>query len=218
MIQLRGFSKNFDNKTIFDSVDYEFKDFNFYGLVGESGCGKTTLLRLISLLDNQFDGELIVSGKRIKGLKKKERENLRVDTFSYVFSNAQLFDYLTVKENIYLPCTLQKKTIDEGRLVSLSEQRKAFDLLDRKDVKSLSEGEKQRVSILRALLLNNPVLICDEPTAHLNEELSKEITSLLLGVCKKDKKMRIRSTHDENLISYFDKTLHVLNGKLIENE
>ena len=82
MIQLRGFSKNFDNKTIFDSVDYEFKDFNFYGLVGESGCGKTTLLRLISLLDNQFDGELIVSGKSIKGLKKKERENLRVDTFS----------------------------------------------------------------------------------------------------------------------------------------
>lgn len=218
MIQLGNFTKNFKEKTIFDSVSYNFKDYGFYGLVGESGCGKTTLLRLISLLDNEYEGTLRISGKNIRNLKKKEEENLRIDTFSYVFSDSRLFDYLTVKENIYLPCVLQKKTIDEGRLCSLAEQMKAVDILDRKDIKSLSEGEKQRVSILRALLLNNPVLICDEPTAHLNEDLSKEITSLLAAVCKKDKKTVIRSTHDENLIPYFDTTLHVGDGKLSENE
>ena len=153
---------------------------------------------MLSLLDDQYEGSLIINGKDRSVLSKKEKEKFRVETFGYVFSDARLLDYLTVRENILLPCYLQKKAIDEERL--------------------LSEGEKQRVSILRALLLDCPILVCDEPTAHLNEELSKEITSLLSSIVKKEKKLVIRSTHDESLASYFDSVRMIKEGKISERK
>ncbi len=218
MIQLAHFTKKFKDKVILNSIDVLFQDGFFYGLRGESGAGKTTLLRLLSLLDDQYEGSLIINGKDRSVLSKKEKEKFRVETFGYVFSDARLLDYLTVRENILLPCYLQKKAIDEERLLSLSKEIGVFSLLSRKEVSSLSEGEKQRVSILRALLLDCPILVCDEPTAHLNEELSKEITSLLSSIVKKEKKLVIRSTHDESLASYFDSVRMIKEGKISERK
>ena len=218
MIQLAHFTKKFKDKVILNSIDVLFQDGFFYGLRGESGAGKTTLLRLLSLFDDQYEGSLIINGKDRSVLSKKEKEKFRVETFGYVFSDARLLDYLTVRENILLPCYLQKKAIDEERLLSLSKEIGVFSLLSRKEVSSLSEGEKQRVSILRALLLDCPILVCDEPTAHLNEELSKEITSLLSSIVKKEKKLVIRSTHDESLASYFDSVRMIKEGKISERK
>ncbi len=216
MIQLSNFEKSFKSKKVFDNVNYEFKDNLFYGLIGDSGSGKTTLLRLISLLDNDYNGVLGINGQDRKNVSKKEQERIRTSTFGYVFSDARLFDYLTIKENIILPSVIQKKKYSEEHLLSLAKQRKAEDLLGRKEVSSLSQGEKQRVSILRARLLDNPVLICDEPTAHLNEELGKEITSLLALACEKEKKLVIMATHDQSLTGFFNQVLLVGGGKLSE--
>ena len=196
MIKLESLTKQFDKKIVLNSINYEFQEDKFYGIVGESGCGKTTLLRIISLLDEKYSGKLFVDNVDRNSLKRKEREKRRVQNFSYVFSESRLLPYLSVKENVLLPLTIQKRVYSEKRLGLLADQRKVLNLLERSDVTSLSEGEKQRISILRALILDSPILICDEPTAHLNESLGDEITSLLASICKSEKKLVIMATHD----------------------
>lgn len=216
MIELKHFRKQFREKVILNDIQVCFEEAKIVGIVGESGAGKTTLLNLISLLDQDFEGERIISSIDTRHLSKKKREKLRLDTFSYVFSDANLLTYLSVRENIILPLQLQKKAIDEVRLNDISQIMKISSLLDRKDVNTLSEGEKQRVSICRALMNQTPFLVCDEPTAHLNHELSQEILHLLSHISHTMNRGVIVSTHDESLLSSFDVVYQIRDTKLYE--
>jgi putative ABC transport system ATP-binding protein len=121
MIELKHFRKQFREKVILNDIQVSFEEAKIVGIVGESGAGKTTLLNLISLLDQDFEGERIISSIDTRHLSKKKREKLRLDTFSYVFSDANLLTYLSVRENILLPLQLQKKAIDEVRNKALTE-------------------------------------------------------------------------------------------------
>lgn len=201
MIELQNFTKEFKSKRIFENINIQFDKSTFYGIYGPSGCGKTTLLNLISLLDDSYSGDILINQKNIKEIKKKEE--FRKNTFAFIFSEASLFDYLSVKENIILPLTFRKKNVPQN-LNELAKELSIDDLLDR-DISTLSEGEKQRVSILRALVSGQDYLICDEPTSHLDKENSILIVQLLKKMARKKEKTIIMSCHDQNLITYFSK-------------
>ncbi len=201
MIELQNFTKEFKSKRIFENINIQFDKNTFYGIYGPSGCGKTTLLNLISLLDDSYSGDILINQKNIKEIKKKEE--FRKNTFAFIFSEASLFDYLSVKENIILPLTFRKKNVPQN-LNELAKELSIDDLLDR-DISTLSEGEKQRVSILRALVSGQDYLICDEPTSHLDKENSILIVQLLKKMAQKKEKTIIMSCHDQNLIPYFSK-------------
>lgn len=175
MIKLQNFTKEFKAKRIFENVNIQFDKSTFYGIYGPSGSGKTTLLNLISLLDDSYFGDLLINGKNVKEIKKKEE--FRKNTFSFIFSEANLFDYLSVKENILLPLTFRKRNAPQS-IYELTKELSIADLLDR-NITTLSGGEKQRVSILRALISGQDFLICDEPTSHLDRENSILIVQLL---------------------------------------
>ena len=175
MIKLQNFTKEFKAKRIFENVNIQFDKSTFYGIYGPSGSGKTTLLNLISLLDDSYFGDLLINGKNVKEIKKKEE--FRKNTFSFIFAEANLFDYLSVKENILLPLTFRKRNAPQS-IYELTKELSIADLLDR-NITTLSGGEKQRVSILRALISGQDFLICDEPTSHLDRENSILIVQLL---------------------------------------
>lgn len=166
-LKIVNLSKKFGKKTIFDGFSYKFSDFGIYAITGESGRGKTTLLRLISGLDRKFEGE--ISGGDF-------------DNVSVSFQEYRLFPQLSVIENV-----------TEVSGVSVSEAEKLLLRLgfSAEDLKllpgELSGGMKQRVSLARAFLKKSPILLLDEPTKELDDALKATLYSII----KEESKMRL---------------------------
>ncbi len=171
-LKLNSIEKSFDEKTIFDGFSYEFSDTGIYAVCGESGVGKTTLLRLISGLDTDFDGEITDGG---------------FENVSFAFQEYRLFDNLTALENAVIPNGSMK---DEALILRA---KKLFFSLDfsENDLSlhpcELSGGMKQRVSLVRALLKSSKILILDEPT----KELDSSIISSLYDIINEESKTRL---------------------------
>lgn len=213
MICLSHFSKAFKQKSILEDVSIDFKESSFYALVGESGSGKTTLLKSISLLDPDYQGSLTIDDQDARHLKKTEA--FRILHFSYIFSDSYLLDYLSIQENVFLPLYAMKKPISNEIFQEYAMRLGLTAVLNQKPVE-LSEGEKQRVSILRALLMNKPYLICDEPTSHLDPTNAKAILQLLRSLSHDMHKTVIVALHDYSSLSAFDRVLQFTNQKLID--
>lgn len=204
MIELKKVSKAFDDKVIFKDLNLSFNDNQLIGLFGSSGCGKTTLLNMISMLDINYTGDILVNDINLKDVEKKKKEMFRTKNFSYIFSEPNLLNYLNVKENALLPLKFQDKHIFDDELYQLSDSLGITSLLDH-EIDTLSEGEKQRVSILRALVTKSKIIICDEPTAHLDHENSEKIVKILKQISRDNNILIIMSCHDESLCDLFDK-------------
>ena len=160
--------KRFAEKTVFDGFSYSFSDNGIYALVGDSGIGKTTLLRMISGLDKEFEGEIIGGGFK---------------NVSFAFQEYRLFPNLTALENVTVPNGMNEETEDSAKrlLISLGFDDNEFTLLPNQ----LSGGMKQRVSLARAFLKQAPVLLLDEPTKELDSTLKEAIYKLIISESKK---------------------------------
>ena len=187
MLQIKELYKSFGQKNIFDNFSYDFCDKEIYALVGESGKGKTTLLRLICGLDNDYQGE--ISGGGIKNT-------------SYAFQEPRLLPTINLIENIILANhdKIDKDNTEEARAMLL---RLGF---DEKDLylfpNELSGGMKQRASLARAFLRKAPILLLDEPT----KELDAENASIVKSIIKEEALVRtvIFVSHNESDILYFE--------------
>ena len=210
MIELTNIEKSFSDTPLFTLKEYTIQDGNITALYGPSGCGKTTLLNMISLLDFRYKGEIKLDGETIR--KGRKAEKIRQNLFSYVFSQDYLIDYLTPRENIILSCQINKKKVPE-RIYRNIEEEGMTPLLD-KNISQLSQGEKQRFSIFRALALEKKYLIMDEPTAHLDKENSIRICEILQKQ-KQSGKTIIIACHDQNMKPYFNSVLEFKNHEII---
>lgn len=182
-------------------------------LAGPSGCGKTTLLNLICGILSPTAGLVEVAGTDIVRLSAADRRLFRLRNIGLVFQDFQLIDYLDVLGNVLLPCRIQPS-------VQLTPQlrERGLDLLNQvglvnfaqRPVTRLSQGERQRVALCRALLLNPLLLLADEPTGNLDPDNSRRMVELLLHESRRSGATLIMVTHDHSLLPMFDRTLPFL--------
>lgn len=177
MLELKNISKQFGQKTIFDGFDLIVQDGEVLSLVGPSGGGKTTLLRMLAGLESIDSGQVFYNGENV-GIDHLENRNL----LGFVFQDFQLFPHLTVLDNLML-----SPTITMGKAKG-EVNEKALDLLARLGLKehalvypcSLSGGQKQRVALARAMMIDPQIIGYDEPTSALDPELRQTVEALIL--------------------------------------
>lgn len=215
MIKTENLEKSFGERTIFRKVNLEFEDGKFYAFVGESGSGKTALMRILSLIDNKYKGNLIIDDVDVSKLSKKKAEKLRVKSFSYVFSEPYLLEYLSIRENACLSKNLTLEPINNDELDKMIFYLKLETIIHNK-INELSAGEKQRVSILRALVSNRKYIMADEPTAHLDPSNSKAILELLKRTTRELNKTVFVSLHDYTNLDLFDEVYQIKDLKITE--
>ncbi|HFI0424790.1 TPA: amino acid ABC transporter ATP-binding protein [Streptococcus suis] len=177
MLELRNLSKRFDNKQIFSNYDLVIPEGKIVAIVGQSGGGKTTLLRMLAGLETIDSGTLIYNGQELP-LEELGKRHL----LGFVFQDFQLFPHLSVLENLVLsPVKTQNMSSSEA-------EDKALKLLDTLGLAnhataypfSLSGGQKQRVALARAMMIDPEIIGYDEPTSALDPELRKEVEKLIL--------------------------------------
>lgn len=179
-------------------------------IAGPSGSGKTTLLHLLAGILPAHEGEINVAGQPLHQLNDSARRLFRLRNIGLVFQDFQLIEYLSVLDNVLLPCRIHRE-------VTLTDQHRhrALELLNstgiehlrHRHVTQLSQGEKQRVAICRALLMSPRVVLADEPTGNLDPATAGRIVSLLLEETARSGAMLVMVTHDHTLLPQFERTI-----------
>ncbi len=195
MFELKNITKVFEHETALRDVSLSITGGMNY-IIGASGSGKTTILRILSAMDMQYEGEAFYYGRNLKELTDQERSQLYAAEFGFITQGFQLIDEQTVRENILIPA-YRNRNGSEKHLNMLLKKLKIENLADQK-VRTLSGGQKQRVAIARELTKDPQVLIADEPTAALDVKTAHEIGELLTSISKE--RTVIVVTHDTSLI------------------
>ena len=179
-------------------------------VIGPSGSGKTTLLNLISGIFIPGSGTISVGGKHIHSMRDKQRRDFRVSNIGFIFQDFELLDYLSVLDNILHPYRITKAlkldTSVRERALDLAEQMGISDLLKRKPSR-LSQGEKQRAAICRALLPGPKLILADEATGNLDPENKEKILDLMFRLVEKEEATLLAVTHDHELLPRFNRIL-----------
>jgi putative ABC transport system ATP-binding protein len=177
-------------------------------VIGPSGSGKTTLLNLISGILQPNDGEIQINETNVQDLNEIQRRDFRIQTIGFVFQEFELIEYLNVLDNILHPYRITKKLkLTEQvrkRAVMLASNMGIEDKLQR-NISNLSQGEKQRVAICRALLPKPVLILADEATGNLDPENKSLILDLLLNTEETKKTTVLAVTHDHELLPKFDR-------------
>lgn len=192
-VQLKNVSKSYDSKhKVINDVNLTISDKEFLVLVGSSGCGKSTVLRMIAGLETITDGQILIDGKVVNNLHPKDRD------IAFVFQNYALYPHMSVYDNIAFPLKMRKydkKTIDE-KVKNAAEILNLTDLLKRKP-KQLSGGQRQRVALGRAIVRNPKVFLMDEPLSNLDAKLRVQMRSEIKKLHEKLQTTFIYVTHDQ---------------------
>jgi len=179
-------------------------------VVGVSGSGKTTLLNLVSGVLPVPVGAVSTHGTSLAGLDDPARRRFRLRNIGMVFQEFELLPYLNVMDNILLPYRISPALkLDGGvrdRARALAEGMGLGALLGR-GVRRLSQGERQRVAVCRALVTEPPLLLCDEPTGNLDPTNKGHVLDLLLGFSRRRGATLVTVTHDHGILDRFDRTL-----------
>ncbi len=205
--------------TALKDVDLNLNKGEFTGLVGPSGSGKTTLLNIIGGLDSPTDGQVSVLGQALNDTSHSERARLRRKHMGFIFQSYNLLPVYTVFENVELPLILNK--IDKDERKSMVEQAvESVGLTDKMDSRPnmLSGGECQRTAIARAIVHQPALVLADEPTANLDAENSHHIMNILSNLNQELSTSFIFATHDEKIMAYLRRIIHLDDGEITEDE
>lgn len=179
-------------------------------IVGPSGSGKTTLLNLVAGILPGTGGEITVGNIAVHRLGDGDRRLFRLMNVGQVFQDFQLIDYLNVLDNVLLPCRIHPSvTITRALRERADELLNCVEMSNfvRRSVTRLSQGERQRVAICRALLLSPQIVLADEPTGNLDPVNAERIVRLLLAETQRSGATLIMVTHDHSLLPYFDRVI-----------
>ena len=221
MLQLKNITKNYlsgDNEVqALKGIDIEFRENEFVSILGQSGCGKTTLLNIIGGLDRYTSGDLIINGKSTKEFKDKDWDTYRNHSVGFVFQSYNLIPHQTVLANVELALTIsgvgkaerRKRAIEALQKVGLGDQIN-------KKPNQMSGGQMQRVAIARALVNDPDILLADEPTGALDSKTSVQVMEILKEISKD--RLIIMVTHNPELAKkYSSRIVKLLDGKIIDD-
>ena len=216
MLSLKNITKDYQVGTntvkALRGVSIDFRKNEFVSILGQSGCGKTTLLNIIGGLDQYTDGDLVINGKSTKDFKDRDWDTYRNHSIGFVFQSYNLIAHQTVLSNVELALTLTgvSKSERKKRAVEALEKVGLGDQLNKKP-NQMSGGQMQRVAIARALVNNPDILLADEPTGALDSETSVQIMELLKEVSKD--RLVIMVTHNPELAqNYSTRIINLLDG------
>jgi len=191
-----------------------FKQGSKTAIIGTSGYGKTTMLNIIAGIITPQKGSVKVNDQIINKLEDAERRNFRIQRIGFIFQDFKLIPYLNVMDNILLPyrinssISMNNETLQSA--VSIAEELGIKDKM-KKYPSKLSQGERQRVAICRALLNRPSLILADEPTGNLDPENKKKIMDILFDSVDKFKATLITVTHDHDMLRGFDRTIDFKN-------
>lgn len=201
MIEVRNLSKSFDDKVVLKDISAIFETGKTNLIIGQSGSGKTVLVKNIVGLLEPTSGEVLYDGRNLITMSKKERVMMRRE-MGMIFQNAALFDSLTVLENVKFPLDMFSDMNLQGRMKRARECLDRVNLTDaeNKYPGEISGGMQKRVAIARAIVMNPKYLFCDEPNSGLDPKTSLVIDKLLSDLTKEYNITTIINTHDMNSV------------------
>ena len=220
LIRLDNVSKVFVTDEVethaLSGIHFEVKKGEYLSIAGPSGCGKSTLLAILGLLDTPSDGTYYLNGKPVTGLKLSERARIRNREIGFIFQAFNLIGDLTVYENVELPLTYRgmpsserKRRVQEAlERVGMSHRMKHYP-------SQLSGGQQQRVAVARALSGDPLILLADEPTGNLDSKNGQAVMDLLRDLHRGGATICM-VTHDPRYASYADRTIHLFDGRIVE--
>lgn len=205
--------------TALKDVNLSFKKGEFAGIVGPSGSGKTTLLNIIGSLDKPTEGKVLVLDHNISNLSHKESAMLRNKELGFIFQVYNLLPVYTVFENVEFALILQKvPTQERKKKVMEALEWVGLAAMANKKPSKLSGGEGQRVAIARAMVKRPTLVLADEPTANLDAKNAHAIIKTMKELNKELNTTFLFSTHDEKVMSYLDRLIHLEDGKVVDDE
>ena len=208
MIELQHIWKQFGSRIIFSDLNLNFQSGMVYALIGDSGCGKTTLLNMLAKLETFDKGEIIYKGKSLTSLKNEEFYR---NELGYLFQNFGLLESQTIRENLELGLIGKKKNKkqEKERLLLQALQAVRLDYLSlNQNIYELSGGEAQRVALAKIILKDPPLILADEPTASLDPKNSKEIMEILLELRNANRTIII-ATHNPSIWKMADQIIRL---------
>ena len=217
LIQLSKINKSFlslKRINVLKKISYKFKSGKIYSLMGPSGSGKSTLLNLLSLIDRPSSGSIIIDNKKIDPNNSQKNDLLRANKIGIIYQQDNLLSDFTAIENLTLASLASGKNKEDALNISKIMLKKVG-LAKRLNhyPSQLSGGEKQRVSIARALINNPQIILADEPTGSLDHETAKEIFDILKKQLNKDR-IVIFATHNRFFANKADCLLELVNGNI----
>lgn len=216
MIQLENITKSFGALQVLKGIDLEIAAEEIVSIVGPSGAGKTTLLQIMGTLDKPDSGKVIINGCDIAKMKNNALAKFRNEQIGFVFQFHQLLPEFTALENVMIPAFIAGK----GHRESQKRAKKLLDfmgLTERMEHKpaALSGGEKQRVAVARALMNKPAVVLADEPSGSLDSQNKEELHQLFFRLRDELKQTFVIVTHDEQLATLTDRTIHMKDGMIV---
>lgn len=209
--------KGTEDIKVLKGLNFQVEEGDFTGIMGKSGCGKTTLLKVLGMIDKQTDGTVRFMGQDTKGLSGDTLADIRRTKLGFIFQDYYLMDSLTVEENIMLPMILGQE--DAQKMMDAAKEyaeKFQIDHLLNKNPYELSGGEKQRVAICRALINNPDLILADEPTGNLDSKSGKIVIEALRTINQEMKKTIVMVTHDPQMASNCRKIILLKDGVILE--
>jgi len=216
VIQLNNISFRYSeqDRDVLDIADLQVYQGEHLFIQGASGCGKTTLLNIITGINQPYAGEVQVLDKPLQNLSTIQSDQFRVDHLGIIFQQFNLLPYLSLLENVQLPCWFSSRR----RTQAVNVEQSSVDLLKQLDIpealfnkpaNTLSMGQQQRVAVARALIGKPDIIIADEPTSSLDTDNRKRFLDLLFAQADKQSSTLVFVSHDKYIAQYFSRVIDV---------
>ncbi|MGJ7919729.1 ABC transporter ATP-binding protein/permease [Neobacillus sp. LXY-4] len=222
LLELKNIKKSYklydkEKVQVLHDLNLSFQTGEFVSILGESGCGKSTLMNIIGGMDSDFEGDVIVQGKSLKGMKEREIDDYRKNKIGFVFQSFNLIPHLSVLENVTIAMQMTAMS-EKERNQKAKEILTDVGLADQimKKPNQLSGGQKQRVAIARALANDPEIILADEPTGALDQETSEQILTLLDRIAQKGM-LIITVTHSQKVADKSSRIVKIEDGKIKDN-
>lgn len=218
MIDVKNITKAFGSLQVLKGIDLHIAKGEVVSIVGPSGAGKTTLLQIMGTLDKADTGTVEINGVSVGSLSKNKLADYRNRNIGFVFQFHQLLPEFTAEENIIIPALIAgvKRSVAKERARELLAFLGLEDRASHKPAE-LSGGEKQRIAVARALVNNPAVVFADEPSGSLDSRNKQELHQLFFDLREKYGQTFVIVTHDEELARITDRTIHIVDGQIMDD-